>query len=163
GGVQSVRGYLEAEELGDLGVHTTAQLGSPQLTLFAGHLRTDSFLFYDFGRVNTINALPSEPSEAELRSVGAGFNFTTFNHITGNFTWAYPLAQTTLTRAHSPVYCFLCRALGEIRDENVPDRTKCCPFHTAPSASDKRCRVCSPGSLVPAGRATAGTLRRRLM
>lgn len=101
GGNDSVRGYLEAEELGDIAVKATAQFGSPQLKLRADKVRLDAFMFYDFGRVSTIDALPNEPSNAELRSAGAGFNLNAFDHLTGVLTWAYPLVDATQTHAHA--------------------------------------------------------------
>jgi hemolysin activation/secretion protein len=99
--VQSVRGYLEAEELGDIGAKASFQLGSPQWKLFADHLHLDSFLFYDFARVSTLDPLSGEPSSSELRSLGAGFNFSAFSHLGGNLTWAYPLTTASRTREHS--------------------------------------------------------------
>ncbi len=101
GGNDNVRGYLEAEELGDLGVKATAQFGSPQLKLRSGQLRMDAFVFYDFGRVSTIEALANEPSNVELRSTGAGFNLNAFDHLTGALTWAYPLVDAAQTHARA--------------------------------------------------------------
>jgi hemolysin activation/secretion protein len=96
GGVATVRGYLEAEELGDMGVATTLQLGTPVWQLFAKRLSVDGFVFSDFGRVSLIEALPGEPEDHELRSVGAGLHTELIDHMTGGLTWAYPLvaAQT---------------------------------------------------------------------
>lgn len=101
GGVQSVRGYLEAEELGDIGGHASFQLGSPQWKLLESRMRLDAFAFYDFARVSTLNPLPNEVPNTELRSLGLGFNFNSFDHVTGTFTWAYPLADASRTHAHA--------------------------------------------------------------
>jgi hemolysin activation/secretion protein len=100
GGADSVRGYLEAEELGDIGIRSAVQLGSPQLKLWRNQLRLDGFLFSDFARVNTIDALRGEPSNQELRSAGVGMNLYFFDHVTGALTWAYPLATANETRSH---------------------------------------------------------------
>ena len=101
GGNDNVRGYLEAEELGDIGVRATGQLGTPQLKFRANQLRLDAFMFYDFARVSSIDTLPNEPSNVELRSLGAGFNLNAFDHLTGAFIWAYPLVDAAQTKAHA--------------------------------------------------------------
>ena len=101
GGVDSARGYLEAEDLGDMGIRASAQFGSPQLKAFAGKLRLDGFLFYDFARVSTIDSLPGELANAELRSLGSGINLVAFDSVTGALIWAYPLADGPAgTHAH---------------------------------------------------------------
>jgi hemolysin activation/secretion protein len=107
GGVDTVRGYREAEALGDTGIKSTLQLGTPQLKLKA--LNLDSFVFYDFGRVNTILPLSGQPSDEELRSAGAGMNLNFLNHLMGAFTWAYPLAATAQTRVHDARLLFYLR------------------------------------------------------
>ncbi len=62
GGADSVRGYLESEELGDTGLKATLQLGTPMLRLGRGAFTSDGFVFYDFGRISTIESLPGEPT-----------------------------------------------------------------------------------------------------
>lgn len=111
GGVESARGYLEAEDLGDIGIRATAQLGSPQLTWRAGRVRLDGFVFYDFARASTIDPLPGEPASVELRSVGSGINFTAYDFFTSALTWAYPLVDgPSGTRAHISRILFDVRA-----------------------------------------------------
>jgi len=111
GGVDSARGYLEAEDLGDIGIRASAQLGSPQLKLLAGRVRLDGFLFYDFARASLIDALPGEPANVELRSVGSGMNLIAFDSFTGALTWAYPLVDgPSGTRAHVSRILFDVRA-----------------------------------------------------
>jgi hemolysin activation/secretion protein len=107
GGVDTVRGYREAEALGDMGFKSTLQLGAPPLKVKTFSL--DSFVFYDFGRVNTIEPLSGEPSDQELRSLGAGMNLSFLNHLNGAFTWAYPLADTPQTRARDARLLFYLR------------------------------------------------------
>jgi hemolysin activation/secretion protein len=64
-------------------------------------MRLDAFAFYDFARVSTLNPLPNEVPNTELRSLGLGFNVNSFDHVTGTFTWAYPLADASRTHAHA--------------------------------------------------------------
>jgi hemolysin activation/secretion protein len=97
GGADSVRGYLEAEELGDIGFRSTAQLNSPTLQLLAHRLRLTAFTFYDLGRVSTISPLPGEPANIFLRSAGVGLDLAAFDHLTGSFTWADPLVPASRT------------------------------------------------------------------
>ena len=98
-GADAVRGYLEAEELGDMGFKTTFQFGSPRWSMVNKHFFVDAFVFYDYGKMGVIDALPSEPSGESLRSWGAGLNLSFADHVTGVLTWAYPLVAGTATRA----------------------------------------------------------------
>jgi len=93
GGVDTVRGYLEAEDLGDLGGHATVQLNSPELSLFGKRLRLTTFTFFDAARVSTIDPLPGEPINAALRSAGAGLNLIFLDQFTGVLIWADPLVD----------------------------------------------------------------------
>jgi hemolysin activation/secretion protein len=109
-GSDGVRGYLEAEVLADTGFKTTFQLGSPTLNLFAGNLHSDAFVFYDYGRIGLLNPLPNEDGYLALRSAGAGFNISLFDHFTGALTWAYPLANGSVTLAHDSRFLFSVRS-----------------------------------------------------
>ena len=99
GGADSVRGYLEAEELGDIGVRSSVELGAPPLNFFEQGLTLDSFVFFDIGRVSTLNPLGSEDSNSSLKSWGAGLNVFGFDHVSGSVAWARPLWDGTRTRA----------------------------------------------------------------
>jgi hemolysin activation/secretion protein len=109
-GSDGVRGYLEAEVLADTGIKTTFQLGSPQLKFFAGQVHSDAFVFYDFGRIGVINPLKDEPGNVSLSAAGAGFNFSVFDHLSGVLTWAYPLANGSVTLAHDSRFLFSVRS-----------------------------------------------------
>jgi hemolysin activation/secretion protein len=76
GGVDSVRGYTEAERLGDDGGRASLELRTPQL--LAGHSRfTNSYfyLFADGARVKILDPLPAERTGYDLASEGVGFRF----------------------------------------------------------------------------------------
>src|SRR5262249_48792438 len=49
-GARGVRGYLEAEVLGDTGIKTSLELVFPSLRWQRARFATDAFLFYDYGR-----------------------------------------------------------------------------------------------------------------
>ncbi|MEP7242112.1 MAG: ShlB/FhaC/HecB family hemolysin secretion/activation protein, partial [Gammaproteobacteria bacterium] len=109
-GADGVRGYLEAEELADTGVKAGVQLGTPQWALFGGSFRADAFTFYDIGRIGVVDSLPGEPSNISLRSWGAGLNLSAFDHITGTLTWAYPLADGSVTFSGDSMLLFSVRS-----------------------------------------------------
>jgi hemolysin activation/secretion protein len=76
GGLDSVRGYTEAERLGDNGIRGTAELRTPQL--LAGHSRFTSsyfYLFVDGARVTILDPLPAQRTGYHLASEGVGFRF----------------------------------------------------------------------------------------
>lgn len=97
-GSDGVRGYLEAEVLGDTGVKGTVQLQLPPLT-HRGATLLDGFLFFDGGRSTEIDALPGEPEHTALRSGGAGLILLPGRRLTGSLTWADPLVAGPRTRA----------------------------------------------------------------
>jgi hemolysin activation/secretion protein len=105
-GASGVRGYLEAEQLGDAGIKTSLELGSPQWNLLAGKAQLDVFGFYDYGKLIRLDPLYEvldtatgergkllEFSNISLASAGLGFNFNAFEHWSGALTWAYPLVD----------------------------------------------------------------------
>jgi hemolysin activation/secretion protein len=110
GGAASVRGYLEAEELGDSAIRSSWQVGGPPLSFGAGRLHFNEYIFYDLGYTTTIDALPGEPVHADLRSTGAGMSFDAFGHAYGSLTWAYPLATATETQRGSSTWLFVVRS-----------------------------------------------------
>jgi hemolysin activation/secretion protein len=77
GGVDSVRGYVEAERLGDNGVHESLELRTPQLlNLDSSHI-TDSYayLFTDAGHARVLEPLPGQTADFHLGSYGLGLRF----------------------------------------------------------------------------------------
>lgn len=107
-GADGVRGYLEAEVLADMGLKGSIQLQSPIAqwgTLPLG----DIFLFFDAGRADILNPLPSEPGSTVLRSTGAGLHLLPGKPINGVFTWADPLRDGPNTRHGDSRFLFLVR------------------------------------------------------
>ena len=98
-GADGVRGYLEAENLGDTAWKGTVQLDSMPL-IVGGFQYGSGFLFFDGGRTHFIDALSGEPRHVPLRSWGAGLNLFPGHSYTGTLTWAEPLLDGPRTHAH---------------------------------------------------------------
>jgi hemolysin activation/secretion protein len=111
GGAASVRGYLEAEEIGDFGVKGTLQFGTPQLVLAGERLHLDGFIFFDAARASVNDNDPNLElaNNTALRSYGLGVNLSFTDHLSGVFTWAEPLLDASHTRAHDSRYLFSVR------------------------------------------------------
>jgi hemolysin activation/secretion protein len=97
GGADGVRGYLEAEELGDLGFRSSLEIGSPQWGLADRRVLLEGFAFFDTGRVSTIHPLEGEDRNTDLRSWGVGFNLAAFEHFSAALQWATPLLSGNRT------------------------------------------------------------------
>jgi hemolysin activation/secretion protein len=92
GGAESVRGYLEAETLGDMGAYLQTELRSPSLAKYlGGPLHSLKFhLFYDAGVVNLNNPTPNAqgsiigiPSTYGLQSAGIGARLNMWGYLNG--------------------------------------------------------------------------------
>jgi hemolysin activation/secretion protein len=98
-GNDGVRGYLEAEDLGDTAWKGTLQLDSTPLVIRSFNVG-DAFVFYDMGHSHAISALDGEPRHYDLRSFGAGLNILPGHFISGTLTWAEVLKEGPRTGAH---------------------------------------------------------------
>lgn len=92
GGVDTVRGYLEAETLGDSGVAGTLELHSPAFGPAVGALLQSSyaFLFLDGGVATLQQPLPGQPYHLGLRSSGVGLRLDQPSGWTGMLDFAVP-------------------------------------------------------------------------
>jgi hemolysin activation/secretion protein len=90
GGAQTVRGYYEAEELGDVGYRGSFEVHAPNL-FGARAFRLRPFVFGDRGRIRYLAPLPNQPTAAHLASAGAGFDLDWTRLLTANLTWAHVL------------------------------------------------------------------------
>jgi hemolysin activation/secretion protein len=102
GGEQTVRGYLESEEVGDDGVFATLELRSPPLGGLLGKNMRDwrVYLFGDTGELTLIDPLPEQKARFDLTSVGFGSRLLLGDHLGGAFDAGYPLTSETYTMAH---------------------------------------------------------------
>jgi len=109
GGADGVRGYLEAEELGDEARKETLQLQTPTWSTRTRQL-LNAFGFYDAGRTHVLAALSGQPDYVILRSWGAGINLLPNYWFSGTLTWAEPLSNGTYTLVHQGRLLFVFRA-----------------------------------------------------
>jgi len=93
GGVESVRGYLEAEDLGDIGFESAVELRSPHLaSLFGVHPREAyAYAFYDAGLASLIDPLPTQTARYDLQGWGFGFRVSGYAGFDAGFDWVHPL------------------------------------------------------------------------
>jgi hemolysin activation/secretion protein len=102
GGVSSVRGYLEAEELGDIGVNGSIELRSPSATKIFGARPKEAyaFIFYDAAVASLIDPLPGQTSRFDLQGFGLGFRITGFEGFDAGLNVAYPRLVSTYESAY---------------------------------------------------------------
>jgi hemolysin activation/secretion protein len=103
GGADTVRGYLESEDLGDIGAAGSIELHSPELARWsaAGLTHLDTFLFYDAGVIGIMDPLryedtsKNQPSRVDLRSYGVGMRFSGLRGLDAALDWARVLDSTS--------------------------------------------------------------------
>jgi hemolysin activation/secretion protein len=99
GGVDSVRGYLEAEALGDVGLSATFGWRTASLNAPLGAWAQDAYLlaFADAGVVHVIEALPGQDSKIDLSSAGLGLRLQAFDGFQTALDVAYPFVAGPYT------------------------------------------------------------------
>jgi hemolysin activation/secretion protein len=93
GGVDSVRGYLEAEWLADLGVAGSLEAGRLLWVEPDTGRGLSAFAFADGGTGSIENPLPSQTRRVDLYSVGAGLRLTRPAWLDARLDWAKALAE----------------------------------------------------------------------
>jgi hemolysin activation/secretion protein len=94
GGLSTVRGYLEATQLGDSGIIGSFELRSPTLIGSGAKDSPNDWRFYGFyeaGRVFVNNPLPSQLNTFDLASTGVGSRIKLYQHMHGSVDLAMPL------------------------------------------------------------------------
>lgn len=108
GGLSTARGYLEGEVPGDNAIFGTVELRSPSLLGWlsekAGEWRI--YAFADAGHLSILDPLPTQQSNFDLVSIGAGTRFGLWSHFNGSLDVGYPLISQTYTQAHDPLVTF---------------------------------------------------------
>lgn len=99
GGVDTVRGYTEAAELGDNGLAGTVELHSPQfLSLWPDKLQQAYvFGFADAGVVGILDPLPVDGEKVSRRTLagaGVGMRLAGLGGLVTEVEWAYPFEPT---------------------------------------------------------------------
>lgn len=100
GGADSVRGYTEAERLGDNGMRGSLELRTPQLLAqrFAAIERSYFLLFTEAARLTILDPLPQQEAEFTLASAGIGLRFKAYG-LTVNLDGARILKDGSVTFA----------------------------------------------------------------
>ncbi len=93
GGVDSVRGYLESQALGDNGIFTSVELRTPPFKKYFKDYIKDfyAFTFIDAGYVKIYDPLPSSIASNQLASVGLGLRFKAAKGLFTNLDYAHAL------------------------------------------------------------------------
>jgi hemolysin activation/secretion protein len=101
GGVYSVRGYLEAEALGDMGASGSVELHTPnwQTPFGIPARQAYAYVFYDAGIVGIIEPLPEQAAREHLLSWGFGLLLAGYHGFDAGIDWARPLVTTAYTAA----------------------------------------------------------------
>ena len=97
GGLDTVRGYLEAEALGDNAFVSTVEARTPALRDFYGIDEWRVYAFWDYGSVTINDPLPQQTSQFTLASIGAGSRVQLFDYLHGSLDAGVPL----ITQANS--------------------------------------------------------------
>jgi hemolysin activation/secretion protein len=99
-----MRGYLEAERLGDNGAEATLEWRSPSLTPWVSPLVNDwhFLVFADDAALSLNDPLPGEKDSFGLADLGIGTRFTFFNVFNGTLDAAFPLFDGAVTKAGDP-------------------------------------------------------------
>jgi hemolysin activation/secretion protein len=121
GGQSTVRGYLEAEAVGDNGAFATLELRSPSLFGFwekkneqkkpsdkpvEKSVETEKigewrfYVFGDAGGLTLIDSLSGQQARYTLTSVGVGTSIFLLDHFSGSLDAGYPLNSQAHTKAH---------------------------------------------------------------
>ncbi len=107
GGLNTVRGYLEAEVVGDNGIFGTIELRSPSLLDWADK-RTSEWRLYAFaegGSLTIREALPEQTGHFELASVGFGSRIRLRDFLNGSIDAGLPLISQR-SKAHEALFTF---------------------------------------------------------
>lgn len=94
GGTDSVRGYREGEQAGDLGAVLRLELAAPAWQPAEG-LRLQPALFLDAAWLHKLEALPGELAHPRLASVGLGLAVQHRAGLSLGLSWAQVLRATT--------------------------------------------------------------------
>ena len=99
GGVETVRGYLEAETLGDSGGAATFEIHSPTPGSRFGSLLTTlyGYVFVDAGVTALVDPLPAQDSRVALWSNGVGLRLDNAAGFAGSVDYAIPRRPGTRT------------------------------------------------------------------
>ena len=118
GGLDTVRGYLESEVLGDNGAVGNLELRSPNVgEMLQKQMKDETgqgpprfvtfnewrfFGFADAGTVTILHPLPEQQSKFDVWSYGIGTRFKVFDYVNGMVAYSVPMVSQTYTQARNP-------------------------------------------------------------
>jgi hemolysin activation/secretion protein len=111
GGLDTVRGYLESEVLGDSALIGSFELRSPSLPKVLGIDEWRIYGFTEGGALTLNDPLPEQQSRFDLASVGAGSRVQFLKHLNGSLDAGVPLITQVNSAAGSLLLTF--RIWGE--------------------------------------------------
>jgi hemolysin activation/secretion protein len=127
GGLDTVRGYLESEVLGDNGIVGNLEVRSPNVgDLLQKQVKDETgqgaprfttfnevrlFGFTDAGTVTVLDPLPEQQSKFDVWSYGIGTRFKLLNYLNGTVIYSVPMISQSFTQARDPRVSF--RIWGE--------------------------------------------------
>lgn len=108
GGAASVRGYLEAEAVGDDGIHGTLELSTPSLAGKSMPKLNDLHLsaFLDGAYLRVREPLPGQQSRFSLSSAGLGLRLRAYERVNFRADLAWPFHTTAYTVAGNSRFSF---------------------------------------------------------
>jgi hemolysin activation/secretion protein len=99
GGVDTVRGYLEAEAAGDQAIHSTLELRTPPIFKSFNWIQDFRLsAFYDVAHIKTIDPLIGQNGKATLSGAGLGLRLSTSKKINMNLDLAWPNKDSNVTK-----------------------------------------------------------------
>lgn len=110
GGMESVRGYLESEVLGDDAFHLTVELNAPDLArlLKLGEkLRAAPYAFYDQASLFLQDELPLQNDDFFINGAGAGVRGSVTRFFEYDLCWAVALSEADHTESGENRFYFL--------------------------------------------------------
>jgi hemolysin activation/secretion protein len=118
GGLDTVRGYLESEVLGDNGIVGNLELRSPNVgELIQKQLKDETgqgaprfttfnewrfFGFADAGTVTVLTPLPEQQAKFDVWSYGVGTRFKFLEYLNGTVIFSVPMISQAFTQARDP-------------------------------------------------------------
>jgi hemolysin activation/secretion protein len=109
GGLNSLRGYLQSEALGDEGFSADVNLNSPSLepvvsSIIGPGILDDwrFFVFSDSAVAWVLDRLPEQRSVFSLASIGIGSRMDLLSHFSGNVLVGMPIRNGVATKAWHP-------------------------------------------------------------
>ncbi len=112
GGINSVRGYLEAENTADSGVVGSLELRSPSIAKYLGSWTNEwrFHTFVDAAHLWLLSPLPEQTSSFNLVSAGVGTRVQLLKYASADLEMAFPFHQGPFTKAYHPRFEFYVRA-----------------------------------------------------